>query len=41
MKTTETGDLGTAMVIAEAMKRGYAVSLPLSEDLKYDLIVER
>jgi len=35
------GDLGEAMVIAEAAKRGYKVAVPLGEDWRYDLIVLR
>lgn len=33
------GDLGQAMVMADALKRGYKVALPLGEDWRYDLIV--
>lgn len=35
------GDLGQAMVMADALKRGYKVALPLGEDWRYDLIVLR
>ncbi len=35
------GSMGEAMVIAEAMKRGYKVALPFGEDWRYDLIVLR
>lgn len=35
------GDLGEAMVVAEAAKRGYKVAVPLGEDWRYDLIVLR
>lgn len=33
------GDLGQAMVMADALKRGYKVALPLGEDWRYDLII--
>ncbi len=33
------GDLGQAMIMADALKRGYKVALPLGEDWRYDLIV--
>ncbi len=33
------GDLGQAMVMADALKRGYKVALPMGEDWRYDLIV--
>ncbi|MBI5732808.1 hypothetical protein HY967_02510 [Candidatus Jorgensenbacteria bacterium] len=33
------GDLGQAMVMADTLKRGYKVALPLGEDWRYDLIV--
>ncbi len=35
------GDIGEAMIIAEATKRGYKVAIPLGEDWRYDLIVLR
>lgn len=35
------GDLGEAMILAEATKRGYKVALPIGEDWRYDLIVLR
>lgn len=35
------GSIGEAMVIAEAMKRGYKVAIPFGEDWRYDLIVLR
>ena len=35
------GDLGQAMVMADALKRGYKVAIPLGEDWRYDLIVEK
>lgn len=42
MAITKTkGDLGEAMTIAEAMKRGYKVAIPVGEDWRYDLIVLR
>src|SRR6266849_3381642 len=33
------GDLGQAMVMADALKRGYKVALPIGEDWRYDLII--
>jgi hypothetical protein len=39
--TKTKGDLGQAMVMADALKRGYKVALPLGEDWRYDLIVEK
>lgn len=33
------GDLGQAMIMADALKRGYKVALPLGEDWRYDLII--
>lgn len=35
------GDLGQAMIMADALKRGYKVALPIGEDWRYDLIVEK
>jgi hypothetical protein len=35
------GSIGEAMVMAEAIKRGYKVALPFGEDWRYDLIVVR
>ncbi len=35
------GDLGQAMVMADALKRGYKVALPLGEDWRYDLVIEK
>lgn len=35
------GDLGQAMIMADTLKRGYKVALPLGEDWRYDLIVLR
>lgn len=37
--TKTKGDLGQAMVMADALKRGYKVAMPLGEDWRYDLIV--
>ncbi len=37
--TKTKGDLGQAMVMADTLKRGYKVALPLGEDWRYDLIV--
>lgn len=35
------GDLGVAMVMAEVMRRGYKVAIPVGEDWRYDIIVLR
>lgn len=40
-ETKTKGDLGQAMIMAEAMKRGYKVAIPVGEDWRYDLIVLR
>ncbi len=37
--TKTKGDLGQAMVMADALKRGYKIALPLGEDWRFDLIV--
>lgn len=39
--TKSKGDLGQAMVVADVLKRGYKVALPLGEDWRYDLIIQR
>lgn len=39
--TKSKGDLGQAMVMADALKRGYKIALPLGEDWRFDLIVLR
>lgn len=39
--TKRKGDLGEAMVMADALERGYQVAIPLGEDWRYDLIVLR
>jgi hypothetical protein len=42
MAVTKTkGDLGQAMIVADALKRGYKAALPLGEDWKYDLIIQK
>lgn len=35
------GDIGVTKVIADLTEKGFNVSIPLSEHLKYDLIVEK
>ena len=40
-QTVIKGDLGRSHVIHEAMKRGYTVSLPMTENSRYDLILDR
>ncbi len=35
------GDLGEAMVMADVLRRGYKVAMPVGEDWRYDLIVLR
>jgi hypothetical protein len=39
--TKKKGDIGVAMVIADAMSRGHGVALPIGENLPYDLVVDR
>jgi len=39
--TKEKGDLGEAMVLADVLRRGHKVAIPLGEDWRYDLIVLR
>lgn len=39
--TKARGDIGEALVIAEAKKRGYQVAIPYGENWRYDLIVQR
>lgn len=39
--TKRKGDVAEAVVIADALKRGYRVAIPLGEDWPFDLIVER
>jgi hypothetical protein len=41
MHTKDAGTLGEVMVIADAVRRGYKVAVPLGENGRYDLIVER
>lgn len=40
-ETKRKGDLGEAMVLADAFKRGYKVALPMGEDWRFDLVVLR
>lgn len=40
-ETKRKGDLGEALVMAEALRRGYKVAIPIGEDWRYDLIVLR
>ena len=40
-ETKRKGDLGESMVIAEVMRRGYKVALPVGEDWPFDFIVLR
>ncbi len=39
--TKSKGDLGQAMIVADALKRGYKVALPLGEDWKFDIIIQK
>lgn len=41
MKTTEKGDLGRGLILADLLKRGFKVSIPLHEDCLYDLVLDR
>ena len=40
-ETKRKGDLGEAMVMADVLRRGHKVALPVGEDWRYDLIVLR
>jgi hypothetical protein len=40
-ETKKKGDIGVAVVMAEAVKRGYKVAVPLGEDWPVDLIIQR
>lgn len=40
-ETKTKGDLGVVMVLADALKRGYKVAIPVGEDWDYDSIVLR
>ena len=40
MNTVSIGDIGEAMAIADFTKAGFGVSKPLSNNLRYDLIVD-
>jgi len=40
-ETMKKGDLGEAMVMADALRRGYKVAIPVGHDWRYDLIVLR
>jgi PD-(D/E)XK nuclease superfamily protein len=40
MNTKQQGDVGVAMAIAYYTKTGYGVSTPLTDNLRYDLIVD-
>ncbi len=39
--TKTKGDLGQVMVMGDLLSRGYKVALPLGEDWRYDLVVDR
>lgn len=40
-ETKRKGDIGEAMVMAEVLRRGYKVALPVGEDWRFDLVVLR
>jgi hypothetical protein len=40
-ETKRKGDIAEAMIMAEALRRGYKVAMPVGEDWRYDLIVLR
>lgn len=40
-ETCRKGDYGQMMIIAEAAKRGYGVLVPLSNNIPYDMVVDR
>lgn len=41
MNTKQQGDVGVAMAIAYYTKEGYVVCYPLTDNARYDLIVEK
>jgi hypothetical protein len=42
MAITKTkGGIGEALILADILRRGYRVALPVGEDCRFDLIVER
>ena len=41
LTTKEKGDIGLTKVIAELTEQGFGVSLPISEHLRYDCIIEK
>lgn len=40
-KTTEKGEIGEAMVIADLMRQGHNIAIPFGHNQPYDLIVIR
>lgn len=40
MNTVNIGDIGEAMAIADFTKAGFIVSAPLSNNARYDLIID-
>ena len=40
-KTTEKGEIGEAMVIADLMRQGHDIAIPFGHNQPYDLIVIR
>jgi hypothetical protein len=41
MNWKNDGDIGEAFVLAEAVRRGYPVSIPMGDNQRYDLVIER
>lgn len=41
LTTKEKGDIGLTKIIAELTESGFGVSLPISEHLKYDCVIEK
>jgi len=41
MHSSQKGDLGVSRVIHEALKLGLSISIPFSENQRYDLIIDR
>jgi len=39
--TKEKGDLGQSLIMADLLKRGYKVLIPLGEDWRFDLVIFR
>ncbi len=40
-RSKQKGQIAETAVLADAVRRGYQVSIPFSEDCRYDLVVDR